>query len=270
MNPPADSAARIVALYAKPAPDAPRMPCLALELVRGQGIAGDVHANPMNPRQVLVTRQEDLAAFGLEPGQLLENIVIAGASEADFVSGARLQFGPDAALRLTMHCEPCQRIAAYVSPKAIIGKRGLLGVVTASGVVHVGDAVQLDPTAYPALSEKPYQRFLTVLAQVPAGQVIDYRTMLFAMGVLNSYMRAIPRYLRQAQLEAPGRWPLHRLVDSRGQVIPQHLPDQPAQLKAEGVMIDANGSIDLAHYAWTDEKHYLLSDPHQLDKGSAC
>lgn len=260
MMPASESAARIVALYAKPAPDVPRMSALALDLVRGHGIAGDIHAHPMNPRQVLVTRQEDLAAFGLEPGQLLENIVIAGAREHDFVPGARLQLGSEASLRLTMHCEPCRRIAAYVSPKAILGKRGLLGVVTSSGMIHLHDPVLLDPHAYPALSEKPYQRFLTILEQVPAGQVIDYKTMLFAMGVLNSYMRAIPRYLRQAQIDAPGRWPLHRLVDSRGRVIPRHLPGQVAQLQAEGISLAADGHIDLARYGWTDDKHYLWAE----------
>lgn len=253
------SAARIDRLYRKSDPQAPREACDSCALRRGFGIVGDVHAHAMNPRQVLVTRREDLDAFGLAPGQLLENIVIAGSAEADFVPGARLRLGETAALRLTMHCEPCARIESVVSQKAIYGKRGLLAVVIADGPIRIGDAVAIDPGAYAALSEVPYERFLALLAQVPPGRVLDYRHLLLALGLTRGYLRALPRYFARARAEAP-QLPLHRLVDSKGQLIPQYVPDQAAVLRAEGVAITRGGDapgVDLARFGWTDAVLFL-------------
>lgn len=250
---------RVGALFYKPDAQAAWIAVSALELLRGQGIAGDVHARRMSPRQLLITRREDLDAFGLRAGQLFENIVLDGTAAADFVPGARLRLGT-AALRLTMHCEPCGRIAAVVSPRAILGRRGLLGVVTAGGRVALGTEAQLEPGVYAPLPEGVYPRFLALLAQVPAGQVIDYRSLLLALGVTRGYLRAIPAYLQRARRE--GGWPLHRLVDSRGGLIPRLGPEQAQLLAAEGVPLGEGGRVELETYAWTDgEQGWILGEP---------
>lgn len=256
MNPPLPHVSQ---LYLKAESGAPRLPADQLRLIRGYGIEGDIHAHAMNPRQLLVTRSEDLESFGLLAGQLLENIIISDSAEADFVPGARLRLGSGAEIRLTMHCEPCQRIAAYVSQKAIYGKRGLLGVVTASGTISIGEPLLLEPQAFAALPEKPYLRFLQILEQVPAGRVLSYRALLLAMGVLSSYARAIPRYIAQARTDSAD-WPLHRLLDSRGLLIEQHLPGQGQLLRAEGVeLIEAEGMmrVELEHFELRNQPLFL-------------
>src|SRR5258706_13685518 len=119
--------ASIVGLFTKPRSSAAmvRPSDRRIELRAGYGIVGDINANCLSPRQVLVTRTEDLHHFGIEPGDLRENIVAAGIDAAGFVPGSRLDIG-GVAIRLTFHCEPCKRIAHLVpSLKDILSRRGL-------------------------------------------------------------------------------------------------------------------------------------------------
>ncbi|MGV3526434.1 MAG: MOSC domain-containing protein [Candidatus Sericytochromatia bacterium] len=211
-----------------------------------------MHADPWSPRQVLVTRFEDLQTFGLAPGELRENLVLGGLSEALFASGNCLQIGPEAALRLTFHCEPCAQIADRVSLKAIVKRRGMLAVVVHSGLVQVGDPVVVTPRAYAPVSDLPVQRCVQALRQVPAGRVATSVQILRVMGVQTSYARALPGYLRQA----PPGTPLHRLVDVRGRLLEAHLPEQARLLAAEGVAL-TQGQVSLAHYGWQPSALYL-------------
>ena len=140
-----------------------------LTLKAGQGIEGDVHANHVSPRQVLIVRQEDLKkgslGYGLiediQPGEFGENLVITGVSGSDFVPGAMLEFAGGAAIRLTFYCEPCKKIAGLVwEIKDVEQKRGILGVVVQDGVLQTGENFKIQPGVFTALSEIPYQRFL--------------------------------------------------------------------------------------------------------------
>jgi alkylated DNA nucleotide flippase Atl1 len=231
-----------------------------MRLEAGCGIVGDVNANPLSPRQVLITRYEDLRHFAISPGVLRENVVVAGLDEAAFSPGARLTIG-QTSIRLTFHCEPCKRISHLVgSLKEILNRRGILGVVLTSGSMTIGDEVIVYPNAYQPLPERPYERFCGFIAQVPAGRVVSYRDITAGMGVASSYARAIPRYLLQSLSDT-----LHRVVDSEGGLIESYIPNQAARLEAEGIKVTTESDlfggrrrfVDLERYGWHDASLYL-------------
>jgi MOSC domain-containing protein YiiM/alkylated DNA nucleotide flippase Atl1 len=229
-----------------------------LMLKAGQGIEDDIHANPISPRQVLIVRQEDLSKGSvghgpitdIQPGQFGENLVISGVSGSEFVPGAMLEFAGGAAIRLTFYCEPCKRIAGLVwSIKDIEQKRGILGVVVQDGVLKAGEDFKIQSGIFTALSEIPYQRFLDFLAQVPAGKVVTYSSVLVGIGVDRGYLRAIPGYLRKA---AAVGYPAHRVLDSKGYLTP-HLDDQADQLLAEGIEVIKDADkfwVSIDKYLW--------------------
>lgn len=168
--------------------------------------------------------------------------------------GAKLSFSSGAEIRLTFYCEPCRRVAHLAdSIKSLKRYRGILGVVVASGAIASEDEVIIEPNYYPALSEIPYERFLGYIKQIPQGKVVTYKQILRCIGVDRSYFRAIPIYLKKAPID----YPLHRVVDSQGKIIP-HVPQQKEKLKAEGVKVSGkvnSYSVSLEKYAW---KHLTI------------
>lgn len=85
-----------------------------LNLHRGYGIEGDINADHLSPRQVLVVSAEDLTGLSIPPGELRENIVLESTNLAAFKPGAKITFPSGAAIRLTFYCEPCKRVAHLV------------------------------------------------------------------------------------------------------------------------------------------------------------
>ena len=230
------------ALFCRMAKNSPPIEMAQLRLKAGRGIEGDIHANPISPRQVLIVRQEDLSKGSMgcgpitdiQPGELGENLVINRVSGSEFVPGAMLEFAGGSAIRLTFYCEPCKRIAGLVwSIKDIEQKRGILGVVVQDGILRAGEDFKIQPGAFSPLSEIPYQRFLDFLAQVPVGKIVTYASVLVGIGVDQGYLRAIPGYLRKA---AAAGYPSHRVLDSKGYLTP-HINDQGDQLLAEGIEV---------------------------------
>lgn len=205
-----------------------------INLKVGHGIEGDINANPISPRQVLVVRYEDIIDFAIPPGKLRENIVIVGVKSENFIPGSLISFDSGAAIRLTFHCEPCKRIAQLVaSLKTIRAKRGILGVIINSGTLHVGNNVRIQTNKFPALSEKPYERFLDFIVKVPSGKVVTYKQIIAAIGVDNSYLRAIPTYLKKTSADD---YPIHRILDSQG-YLTRYVPKQRDKLHFENVEI---------------------------------
>jgi alkylated DNA nucleotide flippase Atl1 len=258
--------ARIAQLYRKPARGQSAVALGAGEAMRceaGVGIVGDAHASRLSPRQVLVTLDSELQALGIAPGALGENMVIAGAQPALFRPGSALVGGTGVEIRLTMFCEACKRIA-HVAPDLgkLLHRRGVLGVVAVGGTLRVGDTLALIGGRYPALPESPYQKFLDFVATIPAGRVVRYVDVALAIGVDDSFVRALPGYIRRS---AGGDLPLHRIVNARGE-LPRIAPEQVARLQAEGVMLrgapalarapapsPAPAVADLPRYLWRGE-----------------
>ncbi len=243
------TAGRVERLFVKPAHGAQMRalaPGEALQCIEGLGIAGDVHANRLSPRQVLVTLRCELDALSLGAGALHENLVIALASPAAFRPGAALVTARGVEIWLTMYCEPCQRIAA-VAPDlaAMVQRRGILGRIVAGGAIVAGDMLELIPGRHRALPASTLQMFLDVVAAIPAGQVARYRDVTTAMGVADSFVRAIPGYIRR---NAAAGLACHRIVDAKGR-LPGLVPCQQQLLEGEGVQVNA-GAVDLERVLW--------------------
>ena len=118
-----------------------------VEVITGFGIEGDRHASEhpsRRRRQVLLMDKETLESFGLEQGQIRENITTAGIDLASLPSGQQLSVGDDVVLEITGDCEPCAFIEGIRDGlrAEMEGKRGMLTYVISGGSVKVGDAVR--------------------------------------------------------------------------------------------------------------------------------
>ena len=226
-----------------------------LDLRSGFGIEGNINSDVMSPRQILVTCQKDLQRFSISPGELRENIVLEIPDAQLIEPGAKLSFASGAAIRLTFYCEPCKRLTHLVDSIASLEqKRGILGVAIASGAIALKDKVTIEPDYFPALSEIPYERFLNYVKLIPVGKVVTYKQIIKCIGVDRSYFRAIPIYLKKA----PANYPLHRILDSQGQITP-YVFYQKEKLAAEGIKtIERNQhqSVCLEKYLWKHSAIY--------------
>ncbi|WP_292877505.1 MGMT family protein [Nostoc sp. NMS1] len=253
----------ITHLFTKVKPGSAMVELKTLNLKLGHGIEEDINADPISPRQVLIVRYEDILDLSIQPGELRENIVVTGIRFDNFIPGSLLTFESGAAIRLTFHCEPCKRIAHLVeSLNSIKGKRGILGVVTKSGQIQVGSNFQVQAHKFPALPENPYERFLNFIIKIPSGKVVTYKQIIKGMGVDNSYLRAIPTYLKKTSATD---YPVHRILDSKGYLI-NYVKQQKNKLETEGVKVLAEADlvrnsnknfVDIKNYSWKDCNIYL-------------
>ena len=128
----------------------PSDPVQTARAVSAEGLEGDRSRNPRNLRQVLVMDQETLDHFGLQPGQVKENITVTGLDLSQARQGNVFFIGNEehhVTLEVTGDCEPCQKMDALIPGlrQEIFGKRGILTVVLQGGEINVGDAIRLEP-----------------------------------------------------------------------------------------------------------------------------
>ncbi len=150
-------AARVVAVSRDEMHRFSKVPCEAITLVEGMGVAGDAHAgtlvqhrsrkrrapNQLNLRQVHLIHSELLdearaAGHDVGPGSFGENILTADLALLDLPTDTRLLIG-ETVVRITGLRNPCRQINDYSA--------GLLKVVVArdDGVAS-GSDVTLGPT----------------------------------------------------------------------------------------------------------------------------
>jgi MOSC domain-containing protein YiiM len=129
-------------------------------VVTPYGIEGDCHSGPLrmnrhgeavpNRRQVSVCAQEvydDLGArlgVRVPPGGFGENILVQGLGDlSDLRPGDVLRFGGGVEVEVTAQNVPCANLSVYhpLVPKVVYGRRGIVGVVRAPGVLRPGEAV---------------------------------------------------------------------------------------------------------------------------------
>jgi len=114
--------------------------------ITGQGMQGDRHLRSDGlraKRQVLIMDVETLNHFGLEPGQVRENVTLEGLDLSTISAGDRVSLGADVVLEITGDCEPCARMDE-IRPglkEEIDGRRGVLAFVEKGGVVSIGSEV---------------------------------------------------------------------------------------------------------------------------------
>ncbi len=102
------------------------------------------------PRETLA----DLARDGwpVRPGDLGENLSLAGVPYAALRPGVRLRLGSELVITLRRPCEPCRYLAGlpYVGPerlaqfqRAVLGRRGWYARVDRPGRIRSGDPVRI-------------------------------------------------------------------------------------------------------------------------------
>ncbi|MEC7734101.1 MAG: MOSC domain-containing protein [Chloroflexota bacterium] len=114
--------------------------------ITGQGMEGDRHLRSdgrRSNRQVLIMDSETLSHFDLLPGQVRENVTVAGLDFSSISAGDKVSLGGDVILEITGDCEPCARMDELRPglKDEIDGKRGLLAFVEKGGPVSVGAEV---------------------------------------------------------------------------------------------------------------------------------
>lgn len=167
------TAHRVVAVHAKSVHAFSKESAPAIELIAGQGVAGDAHCgvtvkhrsrvarDPTQPnlRQVHLLHGElfaELAAKGLHvlPGQMGENITTTGLDLLALAEGTCLRVGSKALVRVTGLRNPCAQIEAFMPGLLaavldrmpggeLVRKAGVMGVVVEPGVVRAGDPVAI-------------------------------------------------------------------------------------------------------------------------------
>jgi len=137
----------------RPADRYARVPLCRATLVEGKGIAGDLKVGGRT-RQLNVMRAETLAELAAEgrrtdPGELGEQLVIAGLDPAAFAEGTRLQLGDGAVIEVGIPRTGCTRFESIqgVSKQSVAGRLGVMARVVADGEVRVGDEVGVVPMA---------------------------------------------------------------------------------------------------------------------------
>lgn len=113
-----------------------------------RGFEGCIHARPGGKRQILLVDSETLAAFGLSPGILRENITTVGLNTAELKPEQRLVIG-NAILEVTIPCEPCFRMDEIRTGlrAALENRRGVLCRVIEGGQIATGDAIEVRDSA---------------------------------------------------------------------------------------------------------------------------
>lgn len=119
-------------------------------LIANRGLEGDVKGRA-GDRQLNVMRAEDVAELRAEgyhtgPGELGEQLVIAGLDTAAFEAGTRLRLGETAVVEIVMLREGCDRFEHIQGhPKeASAGRIGAMARVVQSGDIAVGSQVTVE------------------------------------------------------------------------------------------------------------------------------
>lgn len=187
---------RVVRLAARMSTAAAPASFESLRLLAGAGIAGEVHAVPHSPRQLLLASSSAYQDFGLPPQALGENLLF-DTDTACLGSGTVLQIGDAVRLRMMFQCEACGQLDA-VQPRLatrIGDRRGMLARVLAGGVIRVGDAVRDLGVLEQPWPDDWRERVRRVLDAVPEGHVVEYRVLARLAGIQSTYCRAFPRLL---------------------------------------------------------------------------
>jgi MOSC domain-containing protein YiiM len=134
----------------RPADRFARVAVQGATLIAEQGIEGDVKGRG-GGRQVNVLRAEDVAwlraqGFHTAPGELGEQIVIAGLGSEALAVGRRFHLGESAVIEATELRSGCARFSHIQGrPKeAANGRIGFLARVLQGGDVAVGDRVSVE------------------------------------------------------------------------------------------------------------------------------
>lgn len=243
---------QICGLFIKPQSGMPVKPQSHLQLVAGKGIQGDIQAKPGSPRQLLILDHPTLQTFGLQPGDLRENLLLDTGLNR-FISGQCLHIG-ETLIRLTFRCEPC-RFLESLQPgltQRIQHQRGWLGMVIQGGTIAISDSVTLTEQCFPGLSDSTKERLYQFLASIPVGKVVTTADVILALGVTSAHYRTLPGLLKRA----PAELPVHRVIAYDRTLLTRHFPHQAEALASEGIEM-LKGQVPES-YCWRPEQFYSI------------
>lgn len=185
---------RIRGLALRPTAASDPMRADSLYAIAHTGLASDVYADPLSPRQLLLASARAYADHALPAHALRENLLV-DFDTAHLRSGTVLQIGDDVLLRLMFQCEACGHLDAHQPGlSATIGpRRGMLARVLRGGAIHPGDRILDLGPQLPAWSDDWRDRVVQVLDAVPPGAVVTYKRLAHLAGVASTYCRAFPR-----------------------------------------------------------------------------
>ena len=197
---------KIVTLAFRPAGAASAVAAESLLAIAGSGLAGDRHADPLSPRQVLLASASAYAELALPAHALGENLLV-DLDTAQLRSGAVLQVGNEVLLRLMFQCEACGYLDARQPGLSarIGGRRGILARVLAGGVMRPGDRIRELACPLPAWLDDWRERVAQVLRAVPDGMAVNYAQLARLAGVQSTYCRAFPRLIRKLGPDYAGK-----------------------------------------------------------------
>ena len=179
-----------------------RQPMVAVDhlLVSPNGIADSVATLAM--RQVLIVPVTTLEEFGLKPGDLRENVVVddTGITGIHSIpSGSVLNIN-GVLIRLTVHCEPCGRLAHLVPrPKLLEHKRGYLGSFLTDGRLGIGDSVRIEERQFENIPYDIKDRIVWYLSKREAP--VPAITLVRDIGLSDSYCRVLPKLINGLDIE---------------------------------------------------------------------
>lgn len=164
--------------------------------VAGAGFEGDIHADVVSPRQLLLASASVYDTFDLPAHALRENLLV-DVDTASLASGMILQLGEAVRIRLMFQCEACGQLDLQRRglAAALGNRRGMLARVIANGTVAAGDTIMQLDERLPPWSDDWRKRVMAVLDAVPPGHVIDYARLAQVAGIQSTYCRAFPRLL---------------------------------------------------------------------------
>lgn len=186
----------VQALAVRPVRPGPPLRMDAIHALAGIGLAGDIHADRLSPRQVLLAGSGVYADEGLPANALHENLLV-DADTAQLPSGAVLQVGDEVLLRLMFQCESCGQLDRQRDglARTLGRRRGVLARVLAGGTIRPGDRIRHLGLRWPAWSDLWRERVVRILDAMPPGRVVEYGLLARLAGVQPAYCRALPAML---------------------------------------------------------------------------
>ncbi len=131
----------------RPADHYARVPVEVAILEAGRGIVTD-RKGSRPERQLNVMAAETLAQLGAEgyraaPGQMGEQLVVAGLDVNRLAAGTRLRLGDAAVIEVLKPRTGCERLRQIqgCTPAQVAGRLGVMALVLTGGTIHVGDSV---------------------------------------------------------------------------------------------------------------------------------
>lgn len=217
-----------------------------INLLTEVGIEGDVKSSPFSPCHVLVVDKEVIDNHESAYGDLNENICVQNFNTSVLKQGNIISIGL-VKLKVMYPNEPCNIVASHIKKD-----RGILAIVTQGGEVKVGDEVFLYSDEFQEIPQNRMDLFSFFVKSIPSGKVVTYQEVIVAIGGTKSHLRVIPSFIKKGLKHC---LPVHRIVDSSGNVLVKYLPDQAALLEKEGIRVYKNKRVDLTKYKWVPEKN---------------